>query len=151
MRNLVRFLSPSDADVDDVTQVACVEVLQSLHSWRGDASLDSWALRITARVARRHAGKAGRERVLRDEATPELRAVREPPEPPDRYLERRQFVRLLDELASAQREVLVLHHVMGMSVPEVAVELGIPFETARSRLRLGRKRLRALYAEVNDE
>jgi RNA polymerase sigma-70 factor (ECF subfamily) len=36
-----------------------------------------------------------------------------------------------------------LHYVLGMTVPEMGAELGVPEETVRSRLRLGRQRLRA--------
>jgi RNA polymerase sigma-70 factor (ECF subfamily) len=52
--------------------------------------------------------------------------------------------KLLDKLSEEQRRVLVLHHVMGMSVPEMAEELEVPFETVRSRLRLGKAHLREL-------
>ena len=41
--------------------------------------------------------------------------------------------------------MLVLHHVLGLSVPDIASELALPFETVRSRLRLGMARLRALH------
>jgi RNA polymerase sigma-70 factor (ECF subfamily) len=51
-------------------------------------------------------------------------------------------VRCLDALPTEQRECIVLHHVVGLSVPELASELSIPFETARSRLRLGIAKLR---------
>jgi RNA polymerase sigma-70 factor (ECF subfamily) len=50
---------------------------------------------------------------------------------------------LLDELPDDQRQAVVMHHVLGLSMPELATELGIPFETARSRLRLGIQKLRA--------
>jgi RNA polymerase sigma-70 factor (ECF subfamily) len=63
---------------------------------------------------------------------------------PDEYLSRRHAIRLLDLLPTEQRQVVVLHHVMEMSVPEIASELAIPFETVRSRLRLARQRLRGV-------
>lgn len=72
----------------------------------------------------------------------ELHAVRSPDGPPDEYVARRRAVRMLDTLSDEQRRAVVLHHVVGLSVPEVAEELSIPFETARSRLRLGMGKLR---------
>jgi RNA polymerase sigma-70 factor (ECF subfamily) len=63
-------------------------------------------------------------------------------EQPDEYTLRRKTVRMLDDLPDDQRQALVMHHVVGLSVPELAAELGIPFETARSRLRLGVQKLR---------
>ncbi|MFK7985097.1 MAG: RNA polymerase sigma factor [Sandaracinaceae bacterium] len=151
IRNLSRYLVRTDAEAEDAAQVACVEILKSLHGWRGEASLEAWALRIVARVARRHQGKVMREHARRSAAATELRAVRESPKTPDRYLERRDMVQLLDALPESQRQALVLHHVLGWSVPEIAAELEVPFDTAKSRLRLGRKKLRALYLAGDDD
>ena len=41
-----------------------------------------------------------------------------------------------------QRHALVLHHVLGMTLPEAAAELMVPVETLHSRLRLGMASLR---------
>jgi RNA polymerase sigma-70 factor (ECF subfamily) len=51
-----------------------------------------------------------------------------------------------DQLSVDQRAAIVLHLYMGYSVSATAQLLGVPVETARSRLRLGRSRLRALLA-----
>jgi len=144
VRNLARFLLKGDGEVDDVAQLACIEILRSLHTWRGEAKLESWALRVAARVARREAKKRRLENARRGSEPPELRAVGSAP---DSYIERRRLACMLDQLPDGQREALVLHHVMGMSVPEVAAELALPFETARSRLRLGMRKLRELYVQ----
>jgi RNA polymerase sigma-70 factor (ECF subfamily) len=48
----------------------------------------------------------------------------------------------LDALPYDQRHALVLHHVVGLSVPEVAAQLEVPLETIRSRLRLAQNKLR---------
>jgi RNA polymerase sigma-70 factor (ECF subfamily) len=56
------------------------------------------------------------------------------------------MARALDTLPFEQRHALVLHHVLEMSVPEVAEEMRAPIETVRSRLRLGRVRLRELLS-----
>jgi RNA polymerase sigma-70 factor (ECF subfamily) len=72
----------------------------------------------------------------------ELSTVVSPGERPDPYAERRRLVQCLDRLPREHREVIVLHHVVGLSMPELAEELQVPFETARSRLRLGMRKLR---------
>jgi RNA polymerase sigma-70 factor (ECF subfamily) len=142
IRNLVRYLVRGDADVDDIAQLVLVQLLRAFAGYRGEGSLTAFADRITVRVALGHARKGRREESQRRELGPELRAVSSHPEQPDDYTLRRQTVRWLDALPNEQRDVIVLHHVAGLSVPELASELALPFETARSRLRLGMMKLR---------
>lgn len=141
VRNLVRYLVRGDSEVDDMAQMGLIAVLRGLSTFRGEGSLRSWSDRIVVRatlayVKRRRACEAE----LRDHSA-ELRIVDEAPRP-DAYLERRRMADALDTLPEDQRAVVVLHHLVGYSMPEVADELGIPFETARSRHRLGMAKLR---------
>lgn len=53
----------------------------------------------------------------------------------------------LDQLAPDHRAVVVLHLYAGYTVAETAAALGLNLETARSRLRVARDRLRHLLAE----
>jgi RNA polymerase sigma factor (sigma-70 family) len=55
---------------------------------------------------------------------------------------RRELVAALDRLPGDQRESLVLHFAVGMTVPEIADAMAAPHETVRSRLRLGKAALR---------
>ena len=142
VRNLVRYLVWSDADVDDIAQLALVEITRSFGNYRGEGALSSWADRITMRVTLHHIRRKRTEERRRSALTPDLRVVGGNDQPDDFTL-RREAARLLDELPDDQRQAVVLHHVLGLSMPELAAELGIPFETARSRLRLGIQKLRA--------
>lgn len=146
IRNLVRYLVSNDSDVDDMAQQAMIAVLRGLKTFRAEGSFDAWVRRIAAREAIGYAKKARRELARRREAAPDLRLVGEATKP-DEYLARRQAMGLLDGLPEEQRMVLVLHHVAGMSVPEVAKELGLPFDTAKSRLRMGMQKLRERHAK----
>lgn len=143
IRNLVRYLLRGDDDVDDVTQQALMAVMKGLSSYRGDAPLERWADRVTARETfrfiKRRRLKVAREAPLED-ATPMA-----PPDDP--YLLRRMVVARLDELPEAQRQAIVLHHAAGFTVPEIAELLDVPRETIKSRLRLGLQRLRAMFPE----
>jgi RNA polymerase sigma-70 factor, ECF subfamily len=142
VRNLVRYLVWSDADVDDIAQLSLVEIARSFGNYRGEGALSSWADRITMRVTLHHIRRKRNEERRRSVLSPDLRVVGGNDQPDDFTL-RREAARLLDELPDDQRQAVILHHVLGLSMPELAAELGIPFETARSRLRLGIQKLRA--------
>jgi RNA polymerase sigma-70 factor (ECF subfamily) len=51
------------------------------------------------------------------------------------------LVQALREIPEAQRRVVVLHHLVGMSVEEVAQETGAPTGTVKARLSRGRAAL----------
>lgn len=138
VRNLVRYLMTGDSDVDDVAQESLVAVLRGLPSHRGDGRFESWVDRIVARTT---FAAIKKRRALRLVGPVEDEAP-DPSGSPEAYLQRRRLVALLDELPEKQRSAIVLHFVMGMSVPEIAVELDAPEETVRSRLRLGMAHLR---------
>ncbi|MFY0574131.1 RNA polymerase sigma factor [Cystobacter fuscus] len=145
VRNLVRYLVRGDHDVDDIAQEALIAILRGLPTWRREGSFKSWSDRVVARTTFAAMRKV-RDAETEPEAEPmELTVVSEEALPDD-YVFRRDMVRLMDGLSDEQRHALVLHYVLEMSVPEMTEELGIPFETVRSRLRLGRANLRALYA-----
>jgi RNA polymerase sigma-70 factor (ECF subfamily) len=142
IRNLVRFLVRGDSDVDDIAQEAMVVVLRGLPTYRGEGPFGKWLDRVVVRstFADLRRRRAERSLVAIAEDPPVLADHRAQP---DEYLLRRWAVRVLDELPDDQRYAVALHHVLGMSVPEVAAEVGAPQETIRSRLRLARARLRA--------
>jgi hypothetical protein len=54
--------------------------------------------------------------------------------------------RLLDELDAPKREVLMLAELEDMTVPEIAEAVGIPLNTATSRLRVARQRFNQLFS-----
>lgn len=143
VRNVARALLGSDSDVDDVAQAALLEVLRGLDTFRGEGPLAAWVDRITIRVAlacaRRTRLRREKEQVAAEqELLPMSWTSR-----PDECLDKRQVAELLDAMPNEQRAAVVLHHVIGLSLPEVASEQGVSLETARSRLRLGMSRLRA--------
>ena len=54
----------------------------------------------------------------------------------------RQLLHCLDELPAAQRAAFLLHHEDGATVEDLALRLGLQFETAKSRLRYALQKLR---------
>jgi RNA polymerase sigma-70 factor (ECF subfamily) len=136
VRNLVRYLLRGDARVDDVAQEALMAVMRGLGSFRGDGRFESWVDRIVARTAFASLKRQRAETQPTEDEAVDLDART------DAFAERRELAQALDRLPADQREALVLHFAVGMTVPEIAESLSAPFETVRSRLRLGKANLR---------
>jgi len=138
VRNLVRYLVRGDSHVDDIAQEALIAVLRGLGTYRGDGKFESWVDRIVARTT------FAALRRLRAETQPGASDVadREDDVAPSTFALRRELAAALDKLPAEQRESLVLHFAVGMTVPEIAEAVAAPFETVRSRLRLGKAALR---------
>jgi RNA polymerase sigma-70 factor (ECF subfamily) len=118
-----------------------IELLRSFKTYKAMGSLTAWTDRITVRVTLRRQKLARQTRLVTiDEA---LDAPALSGSPWHDYLTRRQLVQWLDGIPAEQRHALILHHVVGMSIPEMAEELGVSPETVRSRLRLAIGKLRA--------
>ena len=137
IRNLVRYLVRGDSHVDDAAQEALIAVVKGLPSYRGEGAFNAWVDRIVARATfatlRRMRGKKEEIAVEVDGEAPAMGEA---------FVLRRQVVAELDRLPPEQREALVLHFSVGMTVPEIAEMTGTPFETVRSRIRLGKTALR---------
>jgi RNA polymerase sigma-70 factor (ECF subfamily) len=144
VRNLVRYLVRGDARIDDIAQEALLAIVRGLPNFRGEGSLTAWADRITTRVvfACLRRNRQGAQHV---DAGADLTLVPDPEGLPDEYAARRRAVELLDRLPDPQRQAIVMHHLLGLSISEVALELDVPFETVRSRLRIGLAKLRQLH------
>jgi RNA polymerase sigma-70 factor, ECF subfamily len=147
VRNLVRYLVRGDSEVEDMAQQALLAVLRGLPTYRGQGKWLSWVDRITAREALAYQKKRRLSQKRAQDMTEDLTLMQPPGLEPDAYLNRRDLVRSLDRLPIDQRSAVVFHYVLGMSVPELADHLGIPFDTAKSRVRLGMKKLRASHHE----
>lgn len=141
VRNLVRYLVRGDQDVDDIAQEALIALIRGLPQYRGEGAFEAWTDRVVVRVTFAHLRRRRAQPALAALSSDDLRGA-QPGMPTDEYLLRRRATALLDELPEDQRQALVLHHVLEMSVPEVAEHLGAPLETVRSRLRLAKTRLR---------
>jgi RNA polymerase sigma-70 factor (ECF subfamily) len=125
-----------DPDPEDATQEVWEKVLRALPGFdpAGTASLSTWV----ATIAHRHLVDRHRRRVTRgvavdpDEAAPPAAA----PRPEQARLES-----ALGRLPEDQRRVVVLHHVHGVALEDIAAEEGVALGTVKSRLHRARARL----------
>jgi len=72
-------------------------------------------------------------------------------EMPEASPDRLTLIAALREIPTEQRRVIVLHHLVGLSVEEVADETGVPAGTVKSRLARGRRALAGHVSEYADE
>ena len=140
VRNLVRYVTRS-ADVDDLAQEAIVAVLRSLPSYKPIGSFLTWVDRIVVRVT--YSELRRRKRNAAQPAAEEMEEVAAPADFARDYVTRTHIAAALDALPVEQRFAVVMHHALGMSVPEIADEMKAPQETIRSRLRVGMQQLRS--------
>jgi RNA polymerase sigma-70 factor (ECF subfamily) len=142
IRRRLRALFPPHLDLDDLEQQVLLNVHRNLHSYRGEGSLRAWLDRITVRVGFKHArqirAREQREQPLLGELSDASASSLA-----ETYFTRRWVGQLLSGLSPAQRHAVLLHHVLGFEVAEIASDQGVPTETARSRLRVGMRKLRS--------
>jgi RNA polymerase sigma-70 factor (ECF subfamily) len=144
VRASVYYLAGRDRDVDDLVQLALLDVLAATGAYRGEAPLERWADRIAVRSALKRLGRRRRrEQIVTLPGDP---PADQPAESEDGLL-RRELRGLLAEhlakLSEERRTAVILHLVHGYSVQEVAEATSAPVNTVRDRLQTGRKLLLA--------
>jgi RNA polymerase sigma-70 factor (ECF subfamily) len=161
---VARAILKDDAEAEDVVQESMFRAYRAMPTFRGDARLSTWLIRIVANEA---LGRL-RQRVRRGAVVP-LRAdepdlaefdlpadeapmsVRQDPERAAMRTEMRQLLEArIDALPDAFRVVFVLRALEELNVEETAACLGIPAATVRSRFFRARSLLReALSSEID--
>jgi RNA polymerase sigma-70 factor (ECF subfamily) len=124
---------------EDAVQQTLVLAWRELPSLRDVDRFDAWLRRLLVNACYREA-RRGRHwttivRILLDSASTS-----------DDYntvVERDQLDRGFRRLPPEQRAVFVFHHYLGLTLIEVAAELGVPLGTVKSRLHYATNTLRA--------
>lgn len=143
----VRRMIGSAPELDDVLQESMLGVLAALPAFRGESSVERYAIRIAVRTTIASRKRARERRGKLDEHVREhepLEATVSTPAEEALAARRRAVLReLLSELPEAQAETMALRVVLDYSLEEVAEATGAPINTVRSRMRLAREALRA--------
>ena len=146
-------------DPSDVVQQAMLRAVQAIDQFRGhsDAELAAWLRRILATTlanAVRDLGRerrdVGREQSLEaavEQSSARLEAWLADPgtSPPERAQRNEQLLHLavaLEELPEAQREAVILHHLQGMTLDDVAAQLQRTPSAVAGLIKRGMKQLR---------
>ncbi|MCR9162543.1 MAG: RNA polymerase sigma factor [Nannocystaceae bacterium] len=129
--------------VDDACQDVFLIVFRRLADFEGRSEIRTWLFAIARRVAFRHRRGAQRaERKVKALAAEPRRLISL-----EELFEKRRAAELvleaMDALDEDKRAAIVMHVLEGMSGPQVAETLGLPVDTAYSRIKAGRRVLRA--------
>lgn len=133
-------------EVEDVAQEALLGFVRALGDFRRECSVLHFACRIAVLSAL--AAQRRQHTRAEDHVDAEILDLHEDEQasPAERAIEARRRAALRElcaELPDPQREALVMHIVLGMTVEETAAACRVPVNTVRSRLRLAKEALRA--------
>lgn len=143
---LVRQLHAMTGDLGDAQDCVQEAFARAWQRWSRVSALDDpeqWVRTVAWRLA------VSRFRRLTT-ARGALRRHGPPPDVPAVDADHVALVAALRQIPEAQRRAVVLHHVVGLSVDEVAAETGAPSGTVKARLARGRAALAALLSDSPD-
>lgn len=141
-------------DADDVMQDTFLKVYESIHSFRKEATFETWLYRIVVNHAMNVVKRRKRRRETSLSATsemeirPDLRRTADLANNPQLNAEKEELqkwvTQAVDSLPVKHRTVVILHEFEGLTHPEIASILNCSEGTVRSRLHYARRRLRDL-------
>ncbi len=166
--NLAVRLTGDREEARDLSQDAMIRILKGVRSFRGDASMKTWIVRVVINCPRnrmRWWRRRGRGATLSldapanpssQDAGMTLGATVPDPSPgPDRRAEAaragQRLERALMQLPRDQRAAIVLREIEGLSYQEIAVALGVREGTVKSRIARAREALRAALSDLAPE
>jgi RNA polymerase sigma-70 factor (ECF subfamily) len=133
---------------EDLLQETFLQIHRARQTYTPPRPVRPWIYAITRHVALMHL-RSGRRRkeMLANDQLPEV------PVPPEveKLADRATLHRMLSELPRPAQEVLMLHHLLGLSFLEVGQVLGIAAGTAKVRAHRALKAVRAQLEEQGGE
>jgi RNA polymerase sigma-70 factor, ECF subfamily len=142
LRRYARALTRDVARADDLVQSCLARALAKQHLWQPGTDLRAWLFTILHNQHVNDVRRSVREGV--SVAIEEMAPVLSVGPRASAALELRDLEAAIAKLAPEQRQVILLVGLEGMQYEEVALILGVPVGTVRSRLSRGRDQLRRL-------
>ncbi|AXE95676.1 MULTISPECIES: RNA polymerase sigma factor [Paraburkholderia] len=140
-------------DAEDLVQRACVRALERAHqlqpgtaplSWMFSIVQSTWINELRARSVRSRSGMDWDDDFLETVADPAART-------PEQQAMHGQIVKAVQQLPEAQRVVMLLVGVEGLSYNEAAEALDVPIGTIMSRLSRARQAIGALFSDQKEQ
>ncbi|RIV28827.1 sigma-70 family RNA polymerase sigma factor [Alicyclobacillaceae bacterium I2511] len=129
----------------DIAQDVFLRAFQNMDGFRGEGSVRTWLLAITANRAKDYLRSWAFRHELQDPSPFESLSGTETPEAQVmNQLAKDELWHSVFQLPLKYREVLVLYYLRELSQRDIAAALGITEESVRTRLHRGRQQLRKL-------
>ena len=142
-----RILGHADR-AEDALQQALINVWTELPKLRDPGRFEAWTYRL---VVRSSLAEARRYRSVAVMELDNLDASMSAPDDAAGLVTRDRLSRAFGQLSPEHRAVVVLHHYLGFSLPEIADALQIPYGTVGSRLHTATHRLRTVLGEPDPD
>jgi RNA polymerase sigma-70 factor, ECF subfamily len=136
-------------DAEDLLQRACVRGLERAHqlqpgtaplSWMFSIVHSTWINELRARKVRSRSDMEWDDALLQTVPDPSVRT-------PEQYLLNAEIIMAVEQLPEAQRDVMLLVAVEGLSYAEAAKALDVPQGTIMSRMSRARQAIAARFAD----
>jgi RNA polymerase sigma-70 factor (ECF subfamily) len=147
--NSLRRLGVREADIEDVAHEVFLSVYKRFADYDPVRPIKPWLFGFAYRTASDY---RARPQHRREVAEDDMDHVDERPRADEQIeaVERRALVaQALGKIELDRRAVFVMHEIDGVKIPEVADALGIPLNTAYSRLRLAREEFADAVKRIN--
>lgn len=142
----------NEEDAKDIVQESFLRAYKALSKFKGTSNFYTWIYRISVNLCMDHhrKGHANKLIPLPDNINElsnnqDEQITAKIPDPIESYRKSELYQALwqaINSLPKAQRTVLVLQNVEGLSREEIAEIMNCPLETVKSRLALGRAKLK---------
>jgi RNA polymerase sigma-70 factor (ECF subfamily) len=137
--------SPSDAD--DALQDWLVSLWRNLPTLRDAARFDAWSDRILVNACRRILRSRGRDRLRIAPLSSQGSDLASAHGDEDAGAERDALERAFETLSAEDRAAVILHHLEGRPLADIADRLDVPVGTLKARLHRARFALRRALEE----
>ena len=141
-RIISRYVS-DPSEILDITQETFIKVYKSIANFRGESSFYTWLYRIAVNTAKNHAASQGKRlpelsyeisdveqyasrHNIREYSTPEKLLICDEME--------HILYKAIDELSAELRTAIMLREIEGLTYDEIAMVMGCPVGTVRSRI-----------------
>lgn len=153
--SIARSLLGSREAAEDAVQEAFERAFRRLRTFRGDASLSTWFLRIVVNTAHRHGRRRRRLLAFTRVEAPAIERARSGSRTPEQVSEANEIGRRLDQalarLPRRQRTAFVLRYLEGLSTAETAGVMSCAEGTVKAALFRAVGKLRSELEDLLEE